>query len=191
MPSSYKPQAYSSVSPYLIVDGASRTIDFLVQVFDAVELRRFPDPTGKIMHAEVRIDDTVVMLADGGCRLAAHPRQRACVCGRCRRNLPTRIGRRRNIGAGTSEERRRRQARRGEGRRRHDMVDRDHGGIGMPPLRDWTRTNTDEHGYNSLSGFVRVRRCQVISNGGMYEHRHIHRMFNRAHAVGSEWGARG
>ena len=36
MPSSYKPQAYSSVSPYLIVDGASRTIDFLVQLFDAV-----------------------------------------------------------------------------------------------------------------------------------------------------------
>ena len=66
MPSSYKPQAYNSVSPYLIVDAASRTIDFLVQVFDAVELRRFPGSNGKIMHAEVRIDDTVVMLADGG-----------------------------------------------------------------------------------------------------------------------------
>lgn len=65
MPSSYKPQAYNSVSPYLIVDGASRTIDFLVQVFDAVEIRRFAGPAGQIMHAEVRIDDTVVMLADG------------------------------------------------------------------------------------------------------------------------------
>ena len=64
MPTSYKPQAYNSVSAYLIVDGASRTIDFLVQVFEAVELRRFPDSTGKIMHAEVRIDDSVVMLAD-------------------------------------------------------------------------------------------------------------------------------
>jgi uncharacterized glyoxalase superfamily protein PhnB len=63
---SHKPQGYSTVSPYLIVDGASRTIEFLVRVFDAVELRRFPDPTGKLMHAEVRIDDTVVMLADGG-----------------------------------------------------------------------------------------------------------------------------
>lgn len=60
----YKPASYSSVSPYLIVDGASRTIDFLVRVFDAVELRRFPNPDGKLMHAEVRIDDTVVMLAD-------------------------------------------------------------------------------------------------------------------------------
>jgi PhnB protein len=61
---SYKPQGYNSASPYLIVDGASRTIDFLVQVFDAVEIRRFPSSDGKIMHAEVRIDDTVVMLAD-------------------------------------------------------------------------------------------------------------------------------
>ena len=66
MGSIYKPQGYSTVSPYLIVDGAGRTIDFLVRVFDAVELRRFPDAAGKLMHAEVRIDDTVVMLADGG-----------------------------------------------------------------------------------------------------------------------------
>ena len=66
MSPSYKPERYSTVSPYLIVDGASHTIDFLVRVFDAVELRRFPDTTGKLMHAEVRIDDTVVMLADGG-----------------------------------------------------------------------------------------------------------------------------
>lgn len=66
MKSSHKPQGYTSVSPYLIVDGASQTINFLVRVFDAIELRRFPDPTGKIMHAEVRIDDTVVMIADSG-----------------------------------------------------------------------------------------------------------------------------
>lgn len=65
MPTPYKPEGYSSVSPYLIVDGASRTIDFLVQVFSAVELRRFLDPAGKIMHAEVQLDDTVIMLADG------------------------------------------------------------------------------------------------------------------------------
>jgi len=66
MSSSHKPRGYTSVSPYLIVDGASHTIEFLVRVFDAVELRRFPDSTGKLMHAEVRIEDTVVMLADGG-----------------------------------------------------------------------------------------------------------------------------
>jgi PhnB protein len=63
--SSHKPAGYTTVSPYLIVNSASRTIDFVVRVFDAVELRRFADPTGKVMHAEVRIDDTVVMIADG------------------------------------------------------------------------------------------------------------------------------
>lgn len=66
MSSSHKPLGYTTVSPYLIVDGASQTIDFLVRVFGAVELRRFPDSTGKLMHAEVRIEDTVVMIADGG-----------------------------------------------------------------------------------------------------------------------------
>ena len=62
---SYKPDGYPSVSPYLIVDGANATIEFLRRVFAAVEIRRFADPAGKIMHAEVRIDDTVVMIADG------------------------------------------------------------------------------------------------------------------------------
>lgn len=60
----HKPEDYSTVSPYLVVDGAGATIDFLKEVFDAVELRRFPDEDGRLMHAEVRIDDTVVMLAD-------------------------------------------------------------------------------------------------------------------------------
>jgi len=63
--SPYKPQGYTSVTPYLIVDGAARTIDFLVRAFDAVELRRFPAPDGGVLHAEVRIDDTVLMLTDG------------------------------------------------------------------------------------------------------------------------------
>jgi PhnB protein len=60
----HKPANYSTVSPYLIVNGADATIKFLKQVFGAVELRRFPDDSGKVMHAEVRIDDTVIMLAD-------------------------------------------------------------------------------------------------------------------------------
>ena len=60
----YKPTGYTSVSPYLIVNGAAATIEFLVEVFGAVELRRYPGAAGRLMHAEVRIDDTVVMLAD-------------------------------------------------------------------------------------------------------------------------------
>lgn len=60
----YKPEGHSSVSPYLIVKGADATIRFLTAAFDAVEICRFTAPGGGIMHAEVRIDDTVVMLAD-------------------------------------------------------------------------------------------------------------------------------
>lgn len=59
-----KPEGYQSVAPYLIVDDAAATIDFLKAAFDAVELRRFDDESGGIRHAEVRIDDSVVMLAD-------------------------------------------------------------------------------------------------------------------------------
>jgi uncharacterized glyoxalase superfamily protein PhnB len=73
--STYKPDGYSTVSPYLIVDGAATAIDFLVGVFDAIELRRFPNEAGRIMHAEVRLDDTVLMLADsaeGWPPIAAH-----------------------------------------------------------------------------------------------------------------------
>jgi PhnB protein len=64
MNADYKPQGYSSVSPYLIVNDAGGTIDFLTKTFDAVQLRRILDAEGKVRHAEVRIDDSVVMLAD-------------------------------------------------------------------------------------------------------------------------------
>ena len=69
----YKPEGYTSVAPYLIVDGAERTIEFLMKAFGAAELRRFPAPDGGIMHAEVRIDDTVLMFADSGGPHAAFP----------------------------------------------------------------------------------------------------------------------
>ena len=63
--SAHKPAGYTSVAPYLIVDGAARTIEFLVRALGAVLLRRIPSPDGKVLHAEVRIDDTLVMLAGG------------------------------------------------------------------------------------------------------------------------------
>jgi uncharacterized glyoxalase superfamily protein PhnB len=66
MAKSYKPDGHNSVSPYLVVRGASRTIDFMRSVFGATELMRHTDDDGDIRHAEVRIDDSVVMLADGG-----------------------------------------------------------------------------------------------------------------------------
>ena len=60
----FKPENYSTVSPYLIVADAAATIKFLHEVFAATVLRKFPDAQGRLMHAEVRIDDTVIMLAD-------------------------------------------------------------------------------------------------------------------------------
>lgn len=64
MNESFKPDNYSTVSPYLVVEGASATIRFLEQTFGAVEMRRLSNEDGRVTHAEVRIDDTVVMLSD-------------------------------------------------------------------------------------------------------------------------------
>ncbi|MCE7031421.1 VOC family protein [Lysobacter sp. GX 14042] len=60
----FKPHGYNSVSPYLLVDGAQATVDFLRAVFDGEPLRVVPGEGGRLRHAEVRIDDSVVMLAD-------------------------------------------------------------------------------------------------------------------------------
>jgi uncharacterized glyoxalase superfamily protein PhnB len=73
MDQSYKPQGYSSVSAYVMADGAQRVINFLIDTFDATELRRYDNSDGSIMHAEVKIGDTVVMLADGGEGYPAFP----------------------------------------------------------------------------------------------------------------------
>ena len=58
------PEGHNRVSPYLIVDGAARALDFYKQAFGATELFRLQGPDGKIGHAEIRIGDTVIMLAD-------------------------------------------------------------------------------------------------------------------------------
>ena len=60
----YKPDSYSTVSPYLIVKGAASTISFLSDVFDATVLLKIDSPDGRIVHSSLRIGDTVVMLAD-------------------------------------------------------------------------------------------------------------------------------
>jgi PhnB protein len=61
-----RPEGYPAVSVYIVAQGAQRVIDFLKSTFGAKELRRFDNPDGTIMHAEMRIDDSVVMIADGG-----------------------------------------------------------------------------------------------------------------------------
>jgi PhnB protein len=58
------PDGYHSVTPYLMVKNAAKAIDFYVRAFEAKELFRMPDPKGGIGHAEIRIGDSPVMLAD-------------------------------------------------------------------------------------------------------------------------------
>ncbi|HYG51708.1 MAG TPA: VOC family protein, partial [Flavobacteriales bacterium] len=64
MNSQFKPNGYNSVSPYFIVKGAQKFIDLMNVIFDAKELRRYDMPDGSIMHAELQIDDSVIMLGD-------------------------------------------------------------------------------------------------------------------------------
>ena len=58
------PEGYHNVTPYLFVRGATGAIDFYKNVFGATEIMRMPGSNGKIMHAELRFGDSVVMLAD-------------------------------------------------------------------------------------------------------------------------------
>jgi PhnB protein len=66
MTSSVKPipEGYHNVTPYLIVDGASGAIEFYRKAFGATELMRMAAPGGKVGHAEIRIGDSRIMLAD-------------------------------------------------------------------------------------------------------------------------------
>ena len=57
------PAGYQAVTPYLIVSGAARALEFYKQVFGATEIMRLAGPNG-VAHAEIRIGDSVVMLAD-------------------------------------------------------------------------------------------------------------------------------
>jgi PhnB protein len=58
------PEGYTSVTPYLVIDGAADAIEFYKEVFGAEEVMRMPGPGGKIGHAEIRIGGSHIMLAD-------------------------------------------------------------------------------------------------------------------------------
>jgi PhnB protein len=61
---SHQPSAYHTLTPYLIVDGAARAIEFYQKVFGAKEIMRMAPPGGKVGHAELQIGDSRLMLAD-------------------------------------------------------------------------------------------------------------------------------
>jgi PhnB protein len=64
MPTPYLPAGYHCVIPYLAVHDAKAAIDFYTRAFDAEEVMRFPMPDGRIAHAELKIGDAHIMLAD-------------------------------------------------------------------------------------------------------------------------------
>ena len=67
------PDGYHSVTPYLIVPGVPRLIQFLKQAFGALESRRTTLPDGRVMHAEVQIGDSRVMMGEASDRWPAMP----------------------------------------------------------------------------------------------------------------------
>src|SRR4051812_24535499 len=58
------PPGYHTLTPHLSVDGAAKYIDFLTKAFGATEVHRAPGPGGKLMHALVKIGDSMLMFAD-------------------------------------------------------------------------------------------------------------------------------
>lgn len=79
-----RPERYrNSVVPHIYVDGASNGIDFYKRAFGAVELFRIAHPGGKILHAEISIGGSVLMIGDPDDRLYGEPRK----VGRCTAGL--------------------------------------------------------------------------------------------------------
>jgi PhnB protein len=58
------PDGYHTATPYLVVKNAANAIEFYRKAFGASEVMRLPGPGGKVMHAEIKIGDSYIMLAD-------------------------------------------------------------------------------------------------------------------------------
>jgi PhnB protein len=67
------PDGYHSITPHLISENASRLIEFLKQAFDATEVNRMAGPDGRIMHAELKIGDSMVMIGEAAGEWKAMP----------------------------------------------------------------------------------------------------------------------
>lgn len=61
---SYIPVDHNAVSPYLLVENVTQQIDFLLRTFDAILLYKIDGQNNSIKHAEVKIDDSVIMLGE-------------------------------------------------------------------------------------------------------------------------------
>jgi PhnB protein len=67
------PTGYHSVTPSLVVEGVPGVLEFVKQAFNAEEKERFTTPDGRIVHAEVKIGDSIVMMAEASEQFKAMP----------------------------------------------------------------------------------------------------------------------
>ena len=58
------PEGFHTVTPHLVIRDAAKAIDFYTRAFGAEELVRMPGPEGKLMHAEIKIGDSILMISD-------------------------------------------------------------------------------------------------------------------------------
>jgi PhnB protein len=58
------PDGFHSVTVYLTVPGVAKLIDFLKQAFDATEIERMQEPSGRVAHASMKVGDTMVMMGE-------------------------------------------------------------------------------------------------------------------------------
>ena len=63
-PVHYIPEGYNAITPYLVIKGADQAIEYYKKVFGATEVMRMAEPSGRIGHAELKIGDAHIMLAD-------------------------------------------------------------------------------------------------------------------------------
>jgi uncharacterized glyoxalase superfamily protein PhnB len=59
-----QPDGYHAITPFVMVKGASQLIDFLKAAFGGMELSKVLTPDGGVMHAEVKLGDSIVMIGD-------------------------------------------------------------------------------------------------------------------------------
>ena len=73
MPAKPIPDGFHTITPYLFVEGAPRLIEFIVKAFHGEVIYRAERPDGSVMHATIRIGDSMVMLADATSEFGAMP----------------------------------------------------------------------------------------------------------------------
>ncbi|MBX9448281.1 MAG: hypothetical protein KL787_00540 [Taibaiella sp.] len=72
MNANFKPEGYNSVSPYIIVRDCERWILMMKDIFDAEVTRRYDTPDGTVMHAELKVDDSIIMFGEASEKFPAN-----------------------------------------------------------------------------------------------------------------------